>query len=93
MASRVFLRNNEAQNAELSKLKGESEALQQASIEKKCESQVIVATSSQKSIDSSDDVYMKIEKLAKLKDEGVLTDEEFQTEKTKLLSGSNEETP
>jgi len=87
-----FLGNNEAQNAELSKLKGESEALQQASIEKKCESQVIVATSSQKSIDSSDDVYMKIEKLAKLKDEGVLTDEEFQAEKTKLLSGSNEET-
>ncbi len=32
-----FLGNNEAQNAELSKLKGESEALQQASIEKKCE--------------------------------------------------------
>lgn len=35
------------------------------------------------------DTYSKLEKLAELRDNGVVTDDEFQTEKTKLLSDSN----
>lgn len=85
-----FLGNNEAQNTELSSLKGESEALQQASIEKKCIAQNIAVTSIEETT-SADDTYTKLEKLAKLKDDGVITDNEFQTEKTKLLSGDRDE--
>jgi uncharacterized lipoprotein YajG len=84
----LFLGNNEAQNAELSKLKGESEALQQASITKDCST----STVTQDQTAPAQDTYAQLEKLAKLRDDGILTDEEFQTEKTKLLSGDSEAT-
>ena len=34
---------------------------------------------------SSDDIIARLEKLAQLKEKGVLTDEEFETQKQKLL--------
>jgi len=39
-----------------------------------------------KGINLSDDNISKIEKLAKMKDQGIITDEEFQTQKSKLLN-------
>jgi uncharacterized lipoprotein YajG len=87
-----FLGNNEAQNAELSKLKGESEALQQASITKDCSTSTTSSTVTQEQTAPAQDTYAQLEKLAKLRDDGILTDEEFQIEKTKLLSGDSEAT-
>ena len=82
-----FLGDNEAQNAELAKLKGESEALKQASITRKCSIQTLSSTVSKEETTNTpvQDTYSQLEKLAKLKEDGVLTDEEFQNEKKKLL--------
>lgn len=38
--------------------------------------------------DDSDDVYEQLEKLSALKDQGVITEEEFQTEKKQLLDAN-----
>jgi hypothetical protein len=82
-----FLGNNEAQNTELAKLKGESEALQQASITRKCSMQTLSSTVSKEETANTpvQDTYSQLKKIAKLKEDGVLTDEEFQKEKKKLL--------
>ncbi|EJD6629509.1 SHOCT domain-containing protein, partial [Proteus mirabilis] len=41
---------------------------------------------SQSSNNSGDDLLSKLEKLGKLKESGVLTEEEFQEQKSKLLN-------
>ncbi|NDO95525.1 SHOCT domain-containing protein, partial [Proteus sp. G4441] len=43
-------------------------------------------SSSQSSNNSGDDLLSKLEKLGKLKESGVLTEEEFQEQKSKLLN-------
>ena len=84
-----FLGNNKEQNAELSRLKGESEALQQASIEKKCIVESVVASESKITENTpTDDVYTRLGKLSVLRDDGTITEEEFQVEKAKLLGNS-----
>lgn len=44
-------------------------------------------TTAQSSVASQDDIIVKIERLAKLKADGVLTDEEFQQQKQRVLNG------
>lgn len=88
-----FLGNNEAQNAELSKLKGESEALEQASITKECGNPTPESVITKKESTPPQDKYASLEKLAALRNDGTLTDEEFQVEKTKLLSSDSEPKP
>jgi hypothetical protein len=82
-----FLGDNEAQNVELAKLKGESEALQQASITRKCSMQTLSSpVSNEETVNTPvQDTYSQLKKIAKLKEDGVLTDAEFQKEKKKLL--------
>lgn len=105
-----FLGNNEAQNAELSKLKGESEALEEAAIKRKCNIEPKIETETTdvaaneldkktaqevteeasnpaaKSAKLSSETYLELAELARKRDEGVITQEEFETKEVKLLS-------